>query len=198
MPDQADYTGALPTTPYSHPEFVRPPLVYPDVPLHEMLARTALQMPERPAIYWRDITLTYRELYALVRSAAVGLKALGLRHGDRLCLLMSNRPENSIAWMAASMLGVVVSPMNPSYREREVGYQLENSGATAVLVQRELLPLVQAVRAQAPALQHVLVTGTELVPGDAGVIPFGLLIRGHSPVQAPLEEVRPSDLLALP
>lgn len=198
MPDTIDYTGSLPKTPYSFPEFVRPPLVYPDVPFHEMLARTALRVPERPAIYWRDITLTYRELYALVRSAAVGLKTLGLGKGDRLCLLMTNRPEYAVAWMAASMLGVVLSPMNPSYREREVGYQLENSGATAILVQRELLPLVQAVRGQAPDLKHVLVTGSEPVADDPGVIPFGLLMRGHSPMQAPLEEVRPSDLLALP
>src|SRR5262249_13666557 len=60
--------------PTSHPEFYRTPLVYPDVPFHEMLARTAPRVPERPAIYWRDITLTYRELDALVRSAAVGLR----------------------------------------------------------------------------------------------------------------------------
>src|SRR5262245_59703156 len=52
-------------TPYSYPKFYRPPLLYPDVPFHEMLARTALRSPERPAIYWRDITLTYRELYSL-------------------------------------------------------------------------------------------------------------------------------------
>src|SRR5215831_6426658 len=96
--------------PVSHPEFYRPPLVYPDVPLHEMLARTAHRVPERPAIYWRDVALTYRELHALVRSAAVGLRALGLRKGDRLCLLMANRPEYAIAWLAASMLGVVLSP----------------------------------------------------------------------------------------
>jgi long-chain acyl-CoA synthetase len=126
---QSSFTTPLAATPYSQPEFYRPPLVYPDVPFHEMLARSALRVPERPAIYWRDVTLTYRELYALARSAAAGLRALGLRKGDRLCLLMTNRPEYAIAWMAGSMLGIVLSPMNPSYKEREVGYQLEISGA---------------------------------------------------------------------
>ena len=186
----------LAATPYSQPEFYRPPLVYPDVPFHEMLARTALRVPERPAISWRDITLTYRELYALARSAAVGLRALGLRKGDRLCLLMTNRPEYAIAWMAGSMLGLVLSPMNPSYKEREVGYQLENSGARAILVQRELLPLVRAARAEAPELQHVLVTGS--APSEDDVIPFGLLARSYSPAQAPVETIHRTDLLALP
>ena len=194
----AQFDPAAHPAPISHPEFYRPPLVYPDMPFHEMLARTALRVPERPAIFWRDITITYRELYAMVRSAAVGLQALGLRKGDRLCLLMANRPEYSIAWMAASMLGVVLSPMNPSYKEREVAYQLENSEASATLVQRDLLPLVQAVRHQTPALRHVLMTGSEPAPGDGGVVPFGTLMRAHSPVQAPLEVIRDSDLHTLP
>src|SRR5262249_46073552 len=121
--------------PTSHPEFYRTPLVYPDVPFHEMLARTAPRVPDPPAIYWRDIPLPYAELEAVVRSAGGGLRALGLRKGDRLCLLMANRPEYAIAWLAASMLGVVLSPMNPSYKEREVGYQLANCEAVAILVQ---------------------------------------------------------------
>src|SRR5260370_19271101 len=194
----AQFEPASHPAPISHREFYRPPLVYPDVPFHKMLARTAVRITDATAIFWRDVTISYRELYAMVRSAAVGLRALGLRKGDRLCLLMATRPEYSIAWMAASMLGVVLSPMNPSYKEREVAYQLENSEASAILVQRALLPLGRAVRHQTPALRHVLVTGSEPAPGDGGVVPFGALMRAHSPAQAPLEVIRDSDLLALP
>ncbi|MGO8951039.1 MAG: class I adenylate-forming enzyme family protein [Ktedonobacterales bacterium] len=193
-----EMANSFPQTPYSFGEFNRPPLMYPDVPFHEMLARTAMRVPERPAIYWRDITLTYRELYALSRSAASALHELGLRKGDTLCLLMTNRPEYSIAWMAASMLGIVLCPMNPSYKEREVSYQLQNSGAAAILVQRELLPLVQAIRRETPALRLLLTTGSEPVDDDASVVPFGRLIRSFSPARVPVVEIRPSDLIALP
>jgi long-chain acyl-CoA synthetase len=186
------------STPYSFPEFYRPSLVYPDLPFHEMLARTASRFPERPAIFWRDITLSYREVYSLSRAAAVGLHALGLRKGDHVCLLMLNRPEYMICWMAASMLGLVLSPMNPSYKEREVAYQLENSEAKAILVQREMLPMVRAVRGQAPQLQHVLVTGSEAVADDPQAIPFGQLLMANSPMQSPLVEVRGDDMIALP
>ncbi|HEX6543319.1 MAG TPA: long-chain-fatty-acid--CoA ligase [Ktedonobacterales bacterium] len=186
------------STPYSFPEFYRPSLIYPDVPFHEMLARTVLRVPERPAIYWRDVTLSYREVYALARSAAVGMHELGLRKGDRVCLLMLNRPEYMICWMAASMLGLVLSPMNPSYKEREVAYQLENSEAKAILVQREMLPVVQAAREHAPELKYVMVTGSEPVADDPQVIPFGLMLMTNSPERAPLVEVRGDDLIALP
>jgi long-chain acyl-CoA synthetase len=186
------------STPYSFPEFYRPSLGYPDVPFHEMLARTALRMPERPAIFWRDITLSYRELYSLARSAAVGLHALGLRKGDHICLLTGNRPEYIVCWMAGSMLGLVVSPMNPTYKEREVAYQLQNSEAKAILVQRDLLPLVQSARSQTPDLKYVMVTGSEPVADDPQVIPFGVLLMANSPTQTPLTEVHGDDLLALP
>ncbi|HKT37378.1 MAG TPA: class I adenylate-forming enzyme family protein, partial [Ktedonobacterales bacterium] len=186
------------STPYSFPEFYCPSLIYPDVPFHEMFARTARRVPERPAIFWRDITLSYRQIYALARSAAVGMQALGLSKGDRVCLLMLNRPEFIIGWMAASMLGLVVTPMNPSYKEREVTDQLQNSEAKAILVQRELLPLVQAARGQTPDLKHVMVTGSEPVADDPQVIPFGLLLMTNAPTQAPLVDVRGDDMIALP
>jgi long-chain acyl-CoA synthetase len=186
------------STPYSFPEFYCPSLIYPDVPFHEMFARTAQRVPERPAIYWRDMTLSYRQIYVLARSAAVGMQALGLSKGDRVCLLMLNRPEFIICWMAASMLGLVITPMNPSYKEREVTYQLRNSEAKAILVQRELLPLVQAARSQTPDLKHVMVTGSEPVADDSQVIPFGLLLMTNAPTQAPLVDVRGDDVIALP
>lgn len=185
-------------SPYSEIEFSRPPLNYPDAPFHEMFLRTAARVPDRPAIYWRDVTLSYRELHALVRSAAAGLHAVGLRKGDRLCLFMPNRPDYVIAWLAASMLGVVVSPMNPAYKEREVAYQLESTGAKAILTTPALLPLVKASRGSSPDLRVVLVTGVEAPSEDPDVVAFGGLMRAMSPARAVMEAVDPSDLLALP
>lgn len=143
------------------------------------------------------MVITYRDLRALARQAAAGLRALGLRKGDRVCLLLPNRPEYAVAWLGASMLGVVLSPMNPSYKEREVGYQLGNTGAVAVLAQRELLPQVEAARGQAPDLRWVMVTGSEPVEGAPDVVPFGRLLRESRPSWGPMEEVEPENLLAM-
>jgi long-chain acyl-CoA synthetase len=198
MVEQSALTGTASASPYAHPELYRPRLVYPDVAFHEMLERTAARWPEHPAIHWHEVTITYRELHVLARSAAAGLHALGLRKGDRLCLFLPNRPEYVIAWLGASMLGVVVSPMNPSYKEREVGYQLENTGAVAALVHRDLLPVFQAARSQARDLRHVLVTGMDAVENVVDALPFGRLLRESPPHRGPYAEVQPEDLLALP
>jgi non-ribosomal peptide synthetase component E (peptide arylation enzyme) len=69
------------STPYSFPEFYCPSLIYPGAPFREMFARTAQRVPERPAIFWRDMTLSYRQIYVLARSAAVVMQALGKTQG---------------------------------------------------------------------------------------------------------------------
>ncbi len=120
------------------PELFRPPVDFPDVPYDHLLRMAADHAPDKPAIIYHDLVLTYREVVSMVNCIANGLDKLGMQKGDRICLLTTNRPEYIITFIAAASIGVVVSPMNPAYKEREVSYQLENSEAKAVLVQREL------------------------------------------------------------
>src|SRR5215471_1177380 len=143
------------------PELFRPPVDFPDVPYDHLLRAAAGRNPDRTAIIYHDLMLTYREVVSMVNSIANGLDKLGLKKGDRICLFTTNRPEYTITFIAAASIGIVVSPMNPGYKEREVSYQLENSEAKAILIQRELVPVLQLVLGQRrfPHLQHILVTG---------------------------------------
>lgn len=148
------------------PALSRPRLTYPDIPYGEMLARPATLFPERTAIVFRDTRLTFRELDGLVNAFANALRGLGIGRGDRVALFMTNRPEYVIAFFALARIGAVSSPMNPSYREREVAYQLADAGCIAVLTQPELVGLVDAVRPELPRLKHVIVGagGPEMAP----------------------------------
>jgi acyl-CoA synthetase (AMP-forming)/AMP-acid ligase II len=123
-----------------------------------------------------------------------------MKKGDRLCLFMANRPEYTITFIAAASIGVVVSPMNPTYKEREVSYQLENSEAKAILVQRELLPLLQSVLSQKPFpnLKHILITGEHAPESLPTALPFAQLMRSSSPSRPKQVEITGDDLLALP
>ena len=141
-------------------ELFRPSLQYPTHPYGEMLTRTAQRYPEEEALIFKDVNITYRELEALVNAFARALLDLGIRKGQAVCLFMPNRPEYVISWFAATRIGAPVSPINPSYKEREVAYQLNNSDAVAVVVSQELLPLVEAVRSEAPGLKYVITVGS--------------------------------------
>jgi long-chain acyl-CoA synthetase len=182
------------------PELFRPPVDFPDVPYDHLLRAAAARNPDRPAIIYHDLNLTYREVVSMVNCIANGLYNQGFRKGDRLVLFTTNRPEYTVTFIAAAYIGVVVSPMNPAYKEREVTYQLENSEAKGILIQRELLPLLRSVMAQTsfPTLQHIIVTGVDVPEDLPNAVPFARLMRQSSPKQPPHVAISGDDLLALP
>ena len=182
------------------PELFRPPVDFPDVPYDHLLRTAAERTPDRPAIIYHNLTLTYREVVSMVNCIANGLYNIGMRKGDRICLLTTNRPEYTITFIAAASIGAVVSPMNPAYKDREIAYQLENSEAKAILVQRELVPLLQQVLhdKSLPHLKHFLVTGDGTLESLPEAIPFAKLMRESSPKPPPHVKISGDDLLALP
>lgn len=184
------------------PELFRPPLDLPDIPYDHLLRLAAARNPDRPAIIFHDLSLTYREVVSMVNSVANGLRGLGLGKGDHICLFTPNRPEYPIMLNAAATIGAIVTPMNPSYKEREIAYQLADSEAKAILVYRDLLPLLQLVLRQTelPHLKHIIVSGVyqEKLDGIPGVVSFARMMRTSSPKRPEPVAVQPDDLFALP
>src|SRR5436305_8973395 len=186
------------STNHLQPELFRPSLQYPSYPYAGMLTRTAGRYPEHIAVVFNDVNLTYRELEALVNAFSHALLDLGISQGQTVCLLMTNRAEYVISWFAIARVGAVASPMNPSYKEREVAYQLSNSEAVAVVVQHELLPLVQVVRAEAPALQHVITVGSCQQAPSVSVLSFSRLLQTYPSTPPRCPEPEWEDIVTLP
>ncbi len=201
-------------------ELFRPSLNYPTYPYAEMLTRTAERYPENEAVLFsapirlandasassfaqarreeKEVNLSYRELDALVNAFANALLDLGIRKGQKVCLFMANRAEYLIGWFAITRIGAVVSPINPSYKEREVAYQLSNSEAEAVVVQHGLLPLVEAVRAELPALKYVITVGSGQHTASSPSVSFSHLVCTHPPTLPTGLELAWEDVIALP
>ena len=192
------FTSQAGTSPHLQAELFRPSLQYPAYPYAAMLTQAAARYPEHVAVVFNDVNLTYRELEALVNAFARALLDLGISRGQTVCLLMTNRAEYVISWFAIARIGAVASPMNPAYKEREIAYQLSNSDAVAIVVQQELLPFVEAVHAQAPALEHIITVGTPASDQSPRLHSFSHLLRTHP--TTPLAGIEPGleDLLALP
>src|SRR4029453_1212257 len=178
-------------------EFFRPSLDYPRLPYDQMLSHGAERHPENVAVVFRDVSLTYRELEALTNRFARVLVALGVVKGDRVCVLSPNCPEYIIAFYAIARVGAVASPMNPSYREREIEYQLNDTDAVAIVAHANLVPLVDAVRARAPRLKHVIAVGPGPSPGP-GVRRFADLIADQPAVPPARADIHEDGLVALP
>ena len=82
--------------------------------------------------------LTHAELRDASARFAGGLHDLGLEPDDSLLLYFPNLPQFLIAALGAFKAGVWVSPVNPQYKHREISYQLEDSGAKAIVTHEAL------------------------------------------------------------
>src|SRR5438445_11960823 len=134
-------------------------LNYPEGPLHDVMRATAVRSPDRSAITFKDQTITFGAFERDSNRLANGLATLGLSSGDRMALYLPTCPQYECAFYAASKLGAISCPMNPSYREREITYQVNDSGAKVMVTHARLWPAVDACRQQLPNLARVVTVG---------------------------------------
>ncbi len=184
------------------PELFRLPLDLPQIPYDHLLRNAAERTPDRSAIIFHDLILTYREVVSMVNSLANGLLRLGIHKGECVCLFTPNRPEYTLTLNAVATIGAVVTPMNPAYKEREIIYQLSNSEAKAIVVYRDLLPLLQDVLThnEFPHLKFIIVTGltaTE-ISELPNAISFARLLSESSPSRPAPVEIDVNDVFVLP
>src|SRR5436189_4790441 len=108
-------------------------LTYPDVPVQDLLRRTAGQHGDRPAVTFYGKTLTYRDLDAAVDRFAAGLRTIGVRAGDRVSLLLPNTPHFMVAFFAVLRAGAIVVQTNPILTPRELEVLWNDAGVETVV-----------------------------------------------------------------
>jgi long-chain acyl-CoA synthetase len=89
--------------------------------------------PEAPAIRYFDGLISYGRLDALSDALAVGLADGGVQPGDRVALYLQNVPQYVIGLLGVWKAAAVAVAINPMSRDRELSYQLKDSGATALI-----------------------------------------------------------------
>ncbi len=106
--------------------------------LHDLVLASCRKHSEKIAIVDSSCgrRLTYAEYGEFVVALARGLVAAGLRPGEVLAIFLSNSWEFCAAYHATTLAAGIPTLLNPSYREREVCYQLGNSGAVMLITDR--------------------------------------------------------------
>lgn len=136
--------------------------------------------------------ITYGQYGDLVERLGRGFVAAGIRPGEVIAIYLTNSWEFAAAYHAATLAGAIPTPLNPSYREREVRYQLENSGAAMLITNG---PLVRDLNLGGlPSLRRVYVT-REAAPGAES---FEILLSPSSPVLSSQELSAEQAIAALP
>lgn len=150
------------------------------------LARHALMQPGATALRHTGHTTTWAELHHRVNRLADALSRRGVGFGDRVMILMLNRPEFVEAALAANQLGAIAVPVNFRLTPPELAFLVQDCEAAVIVTESVLATVATAVRDLAPSLSTVIVAGA---PTDGDVLGYDDLIaeegRPHDPVDIP-------------
>lgn len=142
----------------SYPKEVPHSIELPEIPVHQFLTQAFESMPNKVAIHFMGRELTYKELYESALKFANYLRSLGLEKGDRVAIMLPNCPQAVIAYYGTMYAGGVVVQTNPLYTERELQYQMADSGAKVILVMDILYPRAMKILHETN-IENVIVSG---------------------------------------
>lgn len=174
--------------------------------LIEAFERTCGTRADQVAIASRggEQTLTWAQWRDRSRAIAGGLYQLGLRRGEAIALLMTNRPEFHVADLAAVMLGATPFSIYQTSSQNQVEFVISDAGARIAIVESRYLPVLLAAQKSLPQLQHVILVDPES-PGDPqeGLLSLEQVRRSggeedlQDAVTAAAQQIEPDDVLTL-
>jgi amino acid adenylation domain-containing protein len=105
--------------------------------LHRAVGRVAAARPDAVAVSYRADTVTYRELTVRANQYARALRALGLRHGDRIGVCLERRLDLPVVLLGALKAGCTYVPMDPGYPPDRLSYMAGDAGVAVVVATGE-------------------------------------------------------------
>ncbi|MGH3497418.1 MAG: benzoate-CoA ligase family protein [Nocardioidaceae bacterium] len=114
-------------------------------------------------------TLTYAQLDLRIGLVAAGLRSLGMRHDDRVMLVMSDEIPMLTGILGAFRAGLVAVPVSTMFNGAELGKIMADSGARTILATPEFAEAVSEALTGSPDVEHVVLAGEGDLPVPDGV-----------------------------
>jgi len=173
------------------PEGIARHIDYPEVPLFEFLTATANKYPDSTAFSYRDNKITYRELDRQTGQLAAALGELGVKARDRVVLFLPNGIEYAIGYYGVLKAGAAVAPANPMYKKDELKHQLNDSGAVAIISDKEHYPVIVETRDETSLKAVVLTDSADM----AGAVSLERILTEYPP-SPPAIDLNPREDIA--
>lgn len=140
-----------------------------EIAITDYLRRWAREAPDRDAFIYYGHRLTYAELDQLSDRCAAMLRAKGIVPGDPVAVFMGSCPQFVIAFYGILKAGGIHVPVNPMFKEHELIHELNDTGASIVIAEHGLVPMVQKVQPDS-SVRRIIATGlAELIPAEPEV-----------------------------
>jgi fatty-acyl-CoA synthase len=153
------------------------------------LERHALMQPGATALRYLGHTVTWQALRRRVAALALSLSRRGVGSGDRVMILMLNRPEFVETALAVNMLGAVAVPLNFRLTAAEIAFLVEDCQARVIVTEAVLAPVATGVRDIQQLLNTIVVAGGS---PDDGALGYQDLISESTGAES--ESLEPADV----
>ena len=134
-------------------------------------ARWARETPQATAIRWERADgsageMSYADLQAQANRLSRVLRRQGVRRGDRVAIVLPQRPQTAVAHMAIYQLGAVAMPLSHLFGPEALSFRLNDSQAVLAIVDEGSAEGLRALRHELPHLQQLLAVGAAQGQGD--------------------------------
>jgi acetyl-CoA synthetase len=118
----------------------------------------------RFALYWEDesgasAAYSFWDIQMAANRLSNALTALGVKRGDRVALILPQRPEAAIAYIAIFQLGAIALPLSHLFGPDALEYRIKHAEASVALVEPNTIRNLWAVKDRLPSLRHVIGVG---------------------------------------
>ncbi|MFX0032144.1 MAG: class I adenylate-forming enzyme family protein [Candidatus Hodarchaeota archaeon] len=161
-------------------KFKRGHLYYPEIPIYKILEDTAERFPERLAFLYPE-EMTFKQFLEQVDTFATVLKNLGVEKGDRIAIYSPNSIQWAICFYGLEKAGGILVPMNPQFKEVEVEYELNDSGAETIVVFQPLYPNVAAVKDKTKLKNTIILESSQNQKIPDSTLGFSVVMKNTKP-----------------
>lgn len=129
--------------------------------VHNILKKKIRQYGNREFFRHEDQVFGYEDFDRESDKVAAGLQSLGIAKGDKVAIVMKNRPEYLFLWFGLSKLGAIEVPINTAHRGDLLTYMIDKADCSLAMVESTYLDRVAPVLRNLPKLEMVLVLTDE-------------------------------------
>ena len=138
--------------------------------IRDLFEESVASFGERPAYHCMGKEITFADIDRMSQAFGAWLQSRGLQKGDRVALMMPNVLQYPVALFGALRAGMVVVNVNPLYTPRELEHQLNDSGATAIVILENFAHTLEQVIAKTPVKHVVVASMGDLLGGLKGAL----------------------------
>lgn len=162
--------------------------------LSTILTRQAERHGDRVLLVAGETRWSFAQTAAIAAASAQALVDAGIRPGDRVALMCSNRPEFLQVYLGCAWLGAIAVPINTALRGFQLSHIFRNSRPALLVVEAQFVDAIESVEAGVDLPPRTWIVGAAAAAVDARLSAVPLPALGAA---APAGAVRPGDTVAI-